>query len=172
MPDYRTVENLLKKICRKFTNKGLDMEDLMQEARFIVWRAENKYDGSLGFAWSTYAGRVAYNELKRKLYWPSGRRRYASTRKSPEANEITGGMCPLEAAEVAEAVSKVEEFRTKRPKGQRSPIYLNDTQDKALGYLLSGETVPKPLGLAKQSAVKKLEAHLRKEIDQDIELPI
>lgn len=169
MPSYTTVEALLKKICGKFTNKGLDMDDLMQEARLIVWKSENKYDKSLGVAWTTYAGRVAYNELRRKLYWPSGERRYSTPQEFNK--ELSGGMCPQAVAEVAEIIGKISKFRNAR-EGQRSKVYLIDSQDKAINYVLTDQTIPKNLGLAKQMGMKKLEAYLRKEIGEEVTIDL
>lgn len=46
---------LVVSIARKFQNRGLCIEDLTQEGVIGLMEAVNRYDASLGFAFSTYA---------------------------------------------------------------------------------------------------------------------
>lgn len=42
-------------MAKKYQNKGLDLDDLIQEGNLGLMRAAEKYDPSMGFAFSTYA---------------------------------------------------------------------------------------------------------------------
>lgn len=46
---------LVISIARNYQNRGLEMEDLIQEGNYGLIKASEKYDHSLGFEFSTYA---------------------------------------------------------------------------------------------------------------------
>jgi RNA polymerase sigma factor (sigma-70 family) len=70
---YQKNKGLVCKVARKVhrralaMNAGLEYEDLEQEAALVMMRAYDKFDPNLGFQFSTYFFRAAYNELGRCL---------------------------------------------------------------------------------------------------------
>ena len=57
--------NLVHSCCHRFKNKGIDYDDLYSAGCIGLIKAYDKFDKSLGFAFSTYAVPVILGEIKR-----------------------------------------------------------------------------------------------------------
>ncbi|MBQ0110740.1 MAG: sigma-70 family RNA polymerase sigma factor [Oscillospiraceae bacterium] len=56
---------LVHGLCKRFANKGIEYDDLYQSGCIGLIKAADRFDESLGFAFSTYAYPVILGEIKR-----------------------------------------------------------------------------------------------------------
>lgn len=61
-------DKLAISFARKFINRGVELEDLIQEARIGLMEACSRYDHKKGFKFSTYAGWWIQQAIKRHIY--------------------------------------------------------------------------------------------------------
>lgn len=61
-------DKLAISVARKFVNRGIDLEDLIQEARIGLMKAAERYDYKLGFQFSTYATPWIKQAIKIHIY--------------------------------------------------------------------------------------------------------
>ena len=60
----RRYDYLVQQLARKFRGRGADLDDLIQEARFGLLNAIDRFDTQRGVRFSTYAGRTIIGEIK------------------------------------------------------------------------------------------------------------
>jgi RNA polymerase primary sigma factor len=76
----KILENNLKAViymCKPYMNKGVDLEDLIQEGNIGLMAALDKFDPSKGFRFCTYAGWWIKQKIRRAIAVESGNKEIA-----------------------------------------------------------------------------------------------
>lgn len=60
----RRYDYLCQQLARKFRGRGVELDDLVQVARFGLIQAIDRFDPERGFKFSTFAGRTIVGEIK------------------------------------------------------------------------------------------------------------
>lgn len=63
--DWVSCERLVRSLASKYCSEGLDLDDLQQEARLVIWEVHSSYTPEMGISLHTFLGRRIRDALRR-----------------------------------------------------------------------------------------------------------